>query len=179
MSSDGPTSDDPESDDTDPPEVGPNGDLGGPDITGLGYVVSTPSGWMDGTEEFSRQNPNLTTLDKIFWWGDTFNTARGNVIVETQSSFGSTDPSDLEENWKSALTSSDPSAEIYDLPDITIDGQSALTVEIDRPSNNVKQRAHLVISGDKGYSITVTYRNGDSDVPNEFDEILDTWNWTN
>lgn len=155
-------------------------DLGGPRIEGLGYEVQVPTGWTDGTEEFVAQNPNLTTLDKVFLWGSTFNTARGNVIVETQSSFGYTDPNDLKDDWKEALTSNDPTADTVDIANISIDGQTALGVEITRTNENgvnVKQRSHLVISGDKGYSITVSLKEGDDDVFTKFADILSTWQW--
>lgn len=155
-------------------------DLGGPRIAGLGYEVQVPTGWTDGTAEFVAQNPNLTTLDKVFLWGSTFNTARGNVIVETQSSFGYTDPNDLKADWKEALTSTDPTADTVDIANISIDGQTALGVEITRTNENgvkVKQRSHLVISGDKGYSITVSLKEGDDDVFTKFADILSTWQW--
>ncbi|MFC7501181.1 hypothetical protein [Nocardioides sp. GCM10030258] len=156
-------------------------DIGGPRIEGLGYTVQAPSGWTDGTDEFKANNPGLTTLDKVLLWGSTFNTARGNVIVETQSSYGSTDPNDLKEAWKGALISSDASADINDISNMAIDGQTALGVEILRTNENdvtVRQRAYLVISGDKGYSITVSLKDGDDDVFDKFEEILSTWRWT-
>ncbi|KRB77057.1 hypothetical protein ASE01_09870 [Nocardioides sp. Root190] len=155
-------------------------DLGGPTIDGLGYKVQVPSGWTDGTTEFVSQNPGLTTLDKVFLWGTTFNTARGNVIVETQSSYGNTDPNALKEDWKKALVSSDPSADISDIANTTIGGQTALGVEIARTNDSdvdVAQRSYLVISGDKGYSITVSLKAGDDDVISKFEEILTTWQW--
>jgi hypothetical protein len=155
-------------------------DLGGPTIDGLGYTVQVPSGWTDGTTEFVEQNPGLTTLDKVFLWGTTFNTARGNVIVETQSAFGNTDPNALKDDWKEALVSSDPSADISDIANTSIGGQTALGVEIARTNDNdvdVQQRSYLVISGDKGYSITVSLKQGDDDVLSKFEEILTTWQW--
>lgn len=157
-------------------------DLGGPVIDGLGYTVQVPTGWSDGTTEFVAQNPGLTTLDKVFLWGTTFNTARGNVIVETQSAFGNTDPTALKDDWKSALVSSDPSADISDISNTSIGGQTALGVEISRTNDNdvnVKQRSYLVISGDTGYSITVSLKEGDDDVLDKFEEILTTWRWNN
>ncbi|MCX6402027.1 MAG: hypothetical protein NTX33_19110 [Propionibacteriales bacterium] len=156
-------------------------DLGGPKIEGLGYQVSVPTGWTDGTAEFTAQNPGLSTLDKVFLWGSTFNTARGNVIVETQSAYGYTDPNDLKENWKKALVSSDASADIQDIANVSIDGQTALGVEIARTNEGgveVHQVSRLVISGDKGYSITVSYKKGDEDVRTKFEEILSVWQWT-
>jgi hypothetical protein len=156
-------------------------DLGGPTIEGKGYQVQVPEGWSDGTEEFVANNPGLTTLDKVVLWGDTFNTARGNIIIETQSSYGSTDPNDLKEEWKEALISSDDTAELTDIPNVAIDGQTALGVEISRTNDagvQVKQRAHLVISGDLGYSITASLKEGDDDVLTRFEEILNTWQWS-
>ncbi|TWG97401.1 hypothetical protein L615_003500000190 [Nocardioides sp. J9] len=155
-------------------------DIGGDRFEGLGYEVQVPKGWTDGTEEFKSQNSNTSTLDKVLLWGDTFNTARGNVIIETQSSYGYTDPNDLKDNWKTALVSGDSSAEINDAANISIDGQTALTVDIARTNDSnvdVVQRSHLVISGDKGYSITVSLKAGDDDVLEEFDKILSTWQW--
>lgn len=156
-------------------------DLGGPTIEGLGYTVQVPTGWSDGTDEFVKQNPGLTTLDRVFLWGTTFNTARGNVIVETQSSYGNTEPDALKDDWKQALVSSDPTADISDIDNTTIDGQTALGVDISRTNDadvKVQQRSYLVVSGDKGYSITVSLKDGDEDVIDRFEEILTTWQWT-
>jgi hypothetical protein len=178
---DAPTTDSTEGTDT-PTESGTDvPDIGGPTITGLGYTVQIPTGWNDGTADFVKQNPGLTTLDKVFLWGDTFNTARGNVIVETQSSYGSTDPNDLKSNWKTALTQGDSSAEVTDIADTTIGGQTALGVDIARTNDSdvkVSQRSYLVINGDKGYSITVSLREGDNAVLQKFDQILSTWRWS-
>ncbi|HWJ09913.1 MAG TPA: hypothetical protein VNS46_11080 [Nocardioides sp.] len=156
-------------------------DIGGERFEGLGYQLQVPRGWTDGTEEFKSQNSDVETLDKVFLWGDTFNTARGNVIVETQSSYGYTDPNDLKDNWKTALVSGDTTAEVEDGANVSIDGQTALTVDIARTNDggvNVVQRSHLVISGDKGYSITVSLKEGDDDVLEQFEKILTTWQWT-
>lgn len=156
-------------------------DIGGDRFEGLGYQLQVPDGWTDGTEEFKAQNSDVATLDKVFLWGETFNTARGNVIVETQSSYGYTDPNDLADNWRTALVSGDSTAEVNDGANVAIDGQTALTVNIARTNDggvNVVQRSHLVISGDKGYSITVSLKEGDDDVLDEFDKILSTWQWT-
>lgn len=156
-------------------------DIGGPEVTGQGYTVQLPKGWTDGTTEFLAQNKDVPTLDKVFLWGDSFNSARGNVIVETQSSFGATDPNDLKAKWKEALVSSDAGAEINDGANISIDGQTALSVDISRTNDNdvqVQQRSYLVISGEKGYSLTVSLKDGDDDVLDKFDEMLTTWQWT-
>jgi hypothetical protein len=149
--------------------------------TGTGYETELPSGWIDGTDDFTSQNPGLSTLDRVFIWGSTFNTARGNVIVETQSSYGSTDPADLADDWKTALVSDDDTATTTDIDDTTIDGHSALGVDISRTNENgieVAQRSYLVISGDTAYSITVSLKDGDDDVLSKFDDILSAWTWT-
>lgn len=156
-------------------------DIGGDRFEGLGYELQVPKGWTDGTEEFKKQNSDIATLDKVFLWGETFNVARGNVIVETQSSYGYTDPNDLKDTWKEALVSGDTTAEVNDGANVAIDGQTALTVDITRTNDggiDVVQRSHLVISGDKGYSITVSLKKDDDDVLDEFDKILSTWQWT-
>lgn len=173
--------DDPTSDTTSSEDNSALPDIGGDHFEGLGYKLQVPNGWTDGTEEFKSQNSDVETLDKVFLWGDTFNTARGNVIVETQSSYGYTDPNDLADNWRTALVSGDSTAEVNDGANVAIGGQTALTVNIARTNDggvNVVQRSHLVISGDKGYSITVSLKEGDDDVLAEFDKILSTWQWT-
>ncbi|HVK29406.1 MAG TPA: hypothetical protein VM575_13780 [Nocardioides sp.] len=173
--------DDPTTSDTSSDDASSVPDIGGDRFEGLGYKLQVPKGWTDGTEEFKAQNSDIETLDKVFLWGDTFNTARGNVIVETQSSYGYTDPNDLKDNWKTALVSGDSTAEVNDGANVNIGGQTALTVNIARTNDggvNVVQRSHLVISGDKGYSITVSLKEGDDDVLTEFDKILSTWQWT-
>lgn len=149
--------------------------------TGTGYEAELPDGWIDGTDDFTAQNPGLSTLDRVFIWGSTFNTARGNVIVETQSAYGSSDPEDLADDWKTALTADDDTATTTEIDDTTIDGQTALGVDISRTNDNgidVAQRSYLVISGDTAYSITVSLKDGDDDVLSRFDDILSGWRWT-
>lgn len=170
--------DDPTSATTDGTDSVP--DIGGDRFEGLGYELQVPKGWTDGTEEFKKQNSDVATLDKVFLWGESFNVARGNVIVETQSSYGYTDPNDLKDTWKKALVSGDTTADVVDGANVAIDGQTALTVDIARTNDggvDVVQRSHLVINGDKGYSITVSLKKGDDDVLAEFDKILSTWQW--
>jgi hypothetical protein len=166
-------------DSTDEPTDAASGS--GNTATGTGYETELPSGWIDGTSDFTAQNPGLSTLDRVFIWGSTFNTARGNVIVETQSSYGSTDPADLSDDWKTALVSEDDTATTTDIDDTTIGGQTALGVDISRTNENgieVAQRSYLVISGDTAYSITVSLKDGDDDVLTKFDDILSAWQWT-
>lgn len=170
-------------DSTDSPTDEPTDDpsTSGNNATGTGYETELPDGWVDGTADFTAQNPGLSTLDRVFIWGATFNTARGNVIVETQSAYGSTDPNDLADDWKTALTDGDETAYATDIDDTTIGGETALGVDITRTNENgidVAQRSYLVISGDTAYSITVSLKDGDDDVLTRFDEILGAWQWT-
>lgn len=155
-------------------------DLGGPTIEGRGYQVQLPDGWTDGTTAFQKANPDLTTIDKVFLWGPRADSARGNVIVETEAAYGYTDPNDLKARWKKALTSDDKTARITDGSPTTINGQTALTAEITRTNNDgtkVQQRAHLVISNNRSYSITASLQAGDDDVLSTFARILSTWQW--
>ncbi|WP_158296610.1 hypothetical protein [Nocardioides albidus] len=148
---------------------------------GTGYEAQLPEGWKDGTDDFVADNPGLTTLDRVFIWGATFNTARANVIVETQSAYGSTDPDDLKDDWQTALTDGDDTASTTEIDDTTIGGETALGVDISRTNEGgveVAQRSYLVISGDTAYSITVSLKDGDDDVLTEFEEILGSWQWT-
>lgn len=169
------TTDEPTDDNSSSPD--PSGNV----ATGTGYETELPDGWIDGTDDFTSQNPGLSTLDRVFIWGSTFNTARGNVIVETQSAYGSTDPADLADDWKTALTADDDTAYTTDIDDTTIGGETALGVDISRTNDNgidVAQRSYLVISGDTAYSITVSLKDGDDDVLSRFDDILTGWRWT-
>ncbi|MBM7515938.1 hypothetical protein [Nocardioides nitrophenolicus] len=171
------STDQPTDEPTDEQSDKPSGNV----ATGTGYETELPKGWVDGTDDFTAQNPGLSTLDRVFIWGATFNTARGNVIVETQSAYGSTDPADLADDWKTALTADDTTATTTDIDDTTIGGETALGVDISRTNDNgidVAQRSYLVISGETAYSITVSLKDGDDDVLTKFDEILGNWQWT-
>ena len=157
-------------------------DLGGPTVEDDDYDVQLAKGWQDGTERFLAENPDGGggTFERVFIWGETIATGRGNIIVESQSAFGSTDPEDLKANWKNALTSSTPDATIDEVDDIEIDGQKALTVDIQRTNDSgveLTQRSHLVVNGEKAWSLTVTLKRGDDDVLEKFEEILSTWKW--
>lgn len=173
--------DDPKSPTSETTKVTEPPDLGGPEVEGTGFTAQLPKGWTDGTDDFVADNPGLNTLDRVYIWGTTFNTARGNIIVETQSSYGNDDPEGLEDDWKSALTSGDTTATSDDIEPTTIGGEKALGVNLDRTNDNgvkVAQRSYLVISGDTGYSITVSLKSGDDEVLDKFEDILSTWRWT-
>lgn len=157
-------------------------DLGGPTVEDDNYTVQLADGWTDGTEKFLEQNPDGggSTFERVFVWGETIADGRGNIIVESQSSYGETDPEELADTWKSALTSSTPDAKLEEVDDIEIDGERALTVEIQRTNDNgiaLTQRSHLVIKGDKAWSLTATLKEGDDKVLERFEEILSTWKW--
>jgi len=146
-------------------------------LQGDGYTYQFPnSDWQDLTAD----TPDTTgTIDTIAAPGDSLNTARGNILVETSSAFGSTDINDLVDDWKTVLTGS-TGATPTDLGPRQIGGKDAFGVELKWTNANdfdVHQIAYLVISGDSQYSITASFRQGDSGFQDIYNGVLDTWVW--
>ncbi|MDZ5623408.1 hypothetical protein SFC88_21425 [Nocardioides sp. HM23] len=146
-------------------------------LQGSGYTYQFPSEeWQDLTAD----TPDTTgTIDTIAAPGDDIGTARGNILVETSSAFGETDVNNLKDQWKTVLQSSTGGNPV-DLEPRTIGGKEAVGVEIKWTNANdfdVHQIAYLVISGDEQYSITASFRQGDSSFQDTYYSILDTWGW--
>lgn len=154
----------------------------GPSLDGTGYTIALPSDeWIDGTDLFIDFDPSSTaSLDRVALWGETINTSRANVIIEASSASGSTDPEDLSAEWRTALTSSDPTASLTEIATRDIGGQSAIGVEITRTNAagvEIFQQAYLVISGGNAYSIALSRKADDDGVDPQFELLLGGWSW--
>lgn len=146
-------------------------------LQGTGYSYQLPnSDWNDLTSD----TPDSTgTIDTIAAPGTSIGTARGNILVESSSAYGETDVDNLADQWKSVLSGS-TGATPQDIGSRTIGGQEAVGVELKWTNDNnfkVHQVAYLVISGDEQYSITASFRQGDSGFRDTFDSVLETWVW--
>lgn len=146
-------------------------------LQGSGYTYQFPNGdWQDLTAD----TPDSTgTIDTIAAPGNSIATARGNILVETSSAYGETDVNNLADGWKTVLTSS-TGATPTDIDGRTIGGKEAVGVELKWTNENdfdVHQVAYLVVSGEEQYSITASFRQGDSGFRDTFDAVLDTWVW--
>jgi len=146
-------------------------------LQGKGYRYEFPnSDWKDLTAD----TPDTTgTIDTIAAPGDSINTARGNILVETSSAFGETNVNNLTDQWKSVLASSTGGTPV-DIGTRSIGGKDAVGVELKWTNANdfdVHQIAYLVISGEDQYSITASFRQGDNGFKDTYSSILDTWVW--
>ena len=133
-------------------------------------------GWTDVTKDVGDDVPSL---DTIVAWGETLETARGNVLVEKSSAFGETDVDELVNQWKQVLQAS-TGAKPKDHGETTIGGERAVGVVVQwtNPSNvEVRQVAYLVVHGESQYSITGSSLASDEGFEETFDEILATWQW--
>lgn len=146
-------------------------------LQGNGYSYQFPN---DDWKDLTADTPDTTgTIDTIAAPGDSLTTARGNILVESSSAFGVTDPAEIAEDWKRLLTSS-TGATPTDIGTRDIGGKTAIGVELKWTNDNdfdVHQIAYLVISGEDQYSITASFRQGDSGFKDTYDGVLDTWVW--
>ncbi|UMG91657.1 hypothetical protein [Nocardioides sp. TF02-7] len=161
---------------TDTP-TSPTTEAGADTLRGTGYSYQLPSEeWRDVTDS----TPDSTgTIDTIAAPGDAINSARGNILVETSSSYGQDDPAELRDQWKAVISQS-TGATPTDLPDTTIGDLPAVGIELEWTNPNsfeVRQVAYLVVHGDNQYSITGTFRQGDDEFEQIFHDTLETWVW--
>lgn len=146
-------------------------------LTGTGYRYQFPNqDWRDLTDE----TPDTTgTIDTITAPGDSLSTARGNILVESSSAFGVTDVNELANQWKLQLTGS-TGASPTDIAGRQVGGKDAVGVELKWTNDNnfeVHQIAYLVISGETQYSITASFRQGDSGFQETYEKVLASWVW--
>ncbi|MEQ6901325.1 hypothetical protein [Nocardioides sp. YIM 152588] len=154
----------------------------GPTLDGTGYTVVLPSDeWTDATDVFREADPSSTgALDKAAMWGESIQTARANVIIEAGSANGSSDPEDLEDDWRGLLVGGDSSAVVSDLPERQIDGKRAIGVQISRTNAadvEIYQVAYLTVSGNNAYSIALSRKASDNGVDAAFETMLGGWTW--
>ncbi len=147
-------------------------------ITGSGYTYELPSDeWQDVTEAVAGQ---AATIDTVAAWGRSIETARANLLVETSSAFGKTDPAEIKDDWI-AIVSESTGAEPREIDPITIGGIEALGIELEWTNANdvdIRQVAYLTIWDGQQYSITMTITQDDSEIDGIYYDILDTWSWT-
>lgn len=146
-------------------------------VQGDGYTYQLPSDdWTDVTSSLA---DDVATVDTVTAWGNDLETARGNILVESSSAFGETDPAVLEADWKKVLSQSTGGTP-QDIEDITIGGVPAVGVELEWTNANdfdVRQVAYLAVSGDQQYSITASFAQGDDAFEDVYREVLATWSW--
>jgi hypothetical protein len=148
---------------------------GGNEVLGTNYTFSLPDQWTDATAEF---NAAGTPVDSGAIWGDSAESNRANVIVEAGSADGST-LDQQREGWESNLKAGGGSLER--LPDVTIDGEPAYAVEIQRTNaagNEIIQSVYLTIHQEIVYSIAFSGPPGDDEAEAAFDTIQSSWSWT-
>ncbi len=155
-------------------------------VYGDGYVFDLPEGWRDGSDEIGT-DPGTASIDTLsLWEGDDIASARANLIVEAASSYGNDDVGDLAETWKQTMVSSldavaTAGVEQQDLPDRELGGESARGVEVryqNQYDADIRQLAYLAIHDGRQYGVTVTIVNNDSAVEPIYDDVLDSWQWT-
>ena len=145
-------------------------------IQGNGYSYTLPDGWQDATDE-AQGAPGA--IDTVSVWGEQLEGGRANVIVETGTAGGETDPQALREQWVSNMSGS-TGEKPQEIPGTTIDGQDAIGVQFERTNENdveIVQTAYLVVNDGKVFSIALSGKIGDDDVEQAFEEILDSWTW--
>ncbi len=164
------------------PQIDPNVEPGdGSTITGDGYTFTLPdAAWTDVTDEAGKI-PGGGSIDTFVVLGSSIAVAQSNVIVEAIPSPASS-PEELEALWKRNVSSSD-GATTVDIPDIEIDGERAIGIEVPDRSNNagvpLTQIVYLTLHGGTQYSIGLSYpRSGDSISKGDFEKLLASWTWT-
>jgi hypothetical protein len=179
------TSDEPsETDETEPTETEDTDLSDGLTVYGTGYVFDLPEGWTDGLDELGSA-PETSKVDTFSLWGDDLASARSNIIVERESSYGEDDPADLKERWTTTLMGGIESvaqngADLTDVDDIEIGGESAVGVQVEyqnQYSVEIRQVAYLTVHEGNQFSIAVTIVNDDEDAEPVFEDALDTWVW--
>ncbi len=120
-------------------------------------------------------------------WGDTLNTSRASVLVETSSSYGESDPNELKDTWIDTViggitpvTADGTAPTPTDLEPMQIGGLDAVGIELLWENQNnaqVRQLAFLVISGDQVFSITASFTQADEGVEPVVYDILGSWVW--
>lgn len=178
-----PTTDDPTEDPseepTDEPTDEPTGD--GDRVVSDGYSYEIPDEWIDATEELSAAGAP-GSIDTVIAWGSQLQSSRANMIVETQAAGGATDPEEMRAQWEATMTQAAGGEAPEAAEGITVDGVDSIGVRFQRDNGagiEIVQRAYLMISGDTAYAITLSYQPDDDGVVSDtFDEIIDSWDFT-
>ncbi len=152
-----------------------------PSVVADGYSHTIPEDWIDATDELAGQGAP-SSIETVIAWGDQLDNSRANMIVESQSAGGATDPEEMRTTWEATMTQAAGGTAPDSAPGITVDGQESIGVRLQRENASgveIVQEAYLMISGDTAYAITLSYQPRDeSDVQSTFDEIIDSWEFT-
>jgi hypothetical protein len=157
-------------------EGGGSGDT----ITGDGYSYALPEDWHDVTEDALSGNPP-GAIDTVSAWGEQFNGAPANVIVEIGPASGVSDPEELRSTWESNMAAA-TQATPEQIDDTEIGGETAIGTEIRRSNENgvdIVQVAYLTIHEGNAYSVALsTNANGEVEARGTFEALLGSWSWT-
>lgn len=148
-------------------------------LAGNGYSYTLPNGWSEVTDEALAGNPP-GAIDTVSAWGERFNGAPANIIVEVGSAQGTSDPEELRQGWEAnmgAVTNSTPKP----IDDTTIANETAIGTEIRRSNENgidIVQIAYLTVHDGNAYSVALsTNAETEDEARSEFEMILNSWSW--
>jgi len=148
-------------------------------LAGNGYSYVLPNGWSEVTDEALAGNPP-GTIDTVSAWGERFNGAPANLIVEIGPAQGASDPEELRQAWEStmgAATNSTPKR----IENTTIGDETAIGTEIRRSNENgidIVQVAYLTVHDGHAYSVALsTNAETEDEARSEFEMILNSWTW--
>ncbi|GEP38939.1 hypothetical protein NPS01_26020 [Nocardioides psychrotolerans] len=163
---------DPASGPTPLPTIPPN------PVSGSGYAFSLPEAWTDITEEILSGGQSGAT-DKAIAWGQSFEGARANLIIETGFAGGETDPEVIRPTWENNMVGATGATPV-DNGDTTIDGEKAVSVLISRVNENgvaIEQYGYLTIHDGDLYSIILSTQEGDQLAQDTYADIVESWTW--
>ncbi len=148
-------------------------------LAGNGYSYTLPSGWNEVTDEALAGDPP-GAIDTVAAWGQRFNGAPANLIVEVGSAQGTSDPEELRQGWEAnmgAVTNSTPKP----IDNTTIANETAIGTEIRRSNENgidIVQIAYLTVHDGNAYSVALsTNAETEDEARSEFEMILNSWSW--
>ncbi len=152
-------------------------ELTGVVVEGDGYAYQVPGDWEEVTSEIGGEVGTLVDTVAAL---DGFEDGRANVITEVADAGGETDPEVFRDTWEANMTQAS-GAEVQDAAAIRIDDEDAIGAELGYTNPNgveVEQLAYLVVHQGEVYSIFLSARQGDEEVQEQFELILDSWSWT-
>ncbi|WP_341925789.1 hypothetical protein [Nocardioides psychrotolerans] len=147
-------------------------------LIGSGYAFTLPDAWTDITEEILSGGQSGAT-DKAIAWGQSFEGARANLIIETGFAGGETDPEVIRPTWENNMVGATGATPV-DNGDTTIDGEKAVSVLISRVNENgvaIEQYGYLTIHDGDLYSIILSTQEGDQKAQDTYADIVESWTW--
>ena len=147
-------------------------------LVGSGYAFSLPEAWTDITDEILSGGESGAT-DKAIAWGQNFEGARANLIIETGFAGGETDPEVIRPTWENNMVGATGATPV-DNGNTTIDGEKAVSVKISRVNENgvaIEQFGYLTIHDGDLYSIILSTQEGDQKAQDTYADIVESWTW--